>query len=103
MNRTGIDVSRGMIRNAVRKSRKCCTSSNVKFLVADVKNLFFDDYVFNPVISYISFRYWKEPIKSLMELYRVTKEGVECWIYDTVADIEEKKEFIKEYGLLSCY
>ncbi|MCL4412976.1 MAG: class I SAM-dependent methyltransferase [Candidatus Thermoplasmatota archaeon] len=100
---TGIDVSQGMIKNAVRRSKELCTSSNVNLLVADVKSLPFDDCVFDLVISSISFHYWKEPVKSLMELYRVTKEGGECWIYDAVVDIEEneKKEFIKKYGLLS--
>ncbi|MCL4479874.1 MAG: class I SAM-dependent methyltransferase [Candidatus Thermoplasmatota archaeon] len=99
----GIDISQGMIRSAVQKSMKCCRSSNLKFLVADVKSLPFDDCVFDLVISSISFHYWKEPVKSLMELYRVTKEDGECWIYDAVADIEEneRKEFVKEYGLLS--
>lgn len=66
---TGIDISRGMIR----QGRRRCAGTD--FIVGSGECLPFKDQSFDAVSSILAFSYMKDPEWMLMEAYRVLKPG----------------------------
>jgi ubiquinone/menaquinone biosynthesis C-methylase UbiE len=65
----GIDISRGMIRQA---RRRCARTD---FIVGSGENLPFADGSFDAIASLLAFSYMKDPQGMLNEAYRVLKPG----------------------------
>ncbi len=65
----GIDISRGMIRQACRRCRQ------TDFTVGVGETLPFADETFDSIASLLAFSYMKDPQRMLAESYRVLKPG----------------------------
>ena len=79
LNIIGIDLSRKMVEIATSNARGL---ENVKFKLANAKNLPFEDNSINFIVSTGSFHHWKKPIQVFNELYRALIINGEAWIYD---------------------
>ncbi len=76
----GVDISEEMLHKANDKNK------NIKYLVADVHNLPFDDNTFDFVLNTISFHHYVSPQSALNEMIRVLKPGGYIYILDSVKD-----------------
>lgn len=70
---TGIDISPGMLARARAKAAK--ENLNVKFLLADARQLPFPDKCFDSVIAVSSLEFLPDLREALNEAYRVLKPG----------------------------
>lgn len=70
---TSIDLSTENIKWAKQKAIELKTS--IKFIVADVENLPFEDESFDGVLSFSTLRYVPNIDKAIQEIYRVLKPG----------------------------
>jgi ubiquinone/menaquinone biosynthesis C-methylase UbiE len=96
----GIDLSSGMIDIANKNASDLGLSNRVKFQVANVSNLPFDDGFFDLIISTLSFHHWLDPLACFKEIHRVLKKNGEVHIYDLRRDTskEVNGEVKKRYG-----
>ena len=97
---TGIDLSSGMVKFANKKSKKLGLANRVRFKVANVGNLPFENESFDLVISTISLHHWAKPAEYIKEIHRVLKKNGEVYIYDIWKDTpkEIEEEVRKKYG-----
>jgi len=79
LNIIGIDLSRKMVEIAKGNARGL---ENVKFKLANAKDLPFEDNSIDFIVSTGSFHHWKKPIQVFNELYRALIINGEAWIYD---------------------
>ena len=77
-----IDSSRSLIRIARRNALKAGVADKLHFEVGNAAKLQLVDNSYDMVISSGMLHMLKNPIKVLMECYRVLKTGGEAWIYD---------------------
>jgi ubiquinone/menaquinone biosynthesis C-methylase UbiE len=78
----GIDLSGRLIRMARANARKAGVAGRLNFEVGNAAKLRFEDASYDMVISTGMLHMLKDPVKVLMECYRVLKPGGEAWIYD---------------------
>ena len=91
---TGIDLSRKLIMIARANAQKSGLSSHLSFEVGNSARLRYADAVFDMVISTGMLHSLKNPVKVLMEIYRLLKDGSEAWVYDpanVIQHIDKKK------------
>lgn len=100
----GVDVSPTMIEIA-RKNTIWAGMDRIRFEVADVHNLPYEDNSFDFLVSTISFHHWRNKKCALSECYRILKNGGCGWIYDLRKDAGWKKarEIINGYSLPALY
>ena len=79
---TGVDLSRKLIDMARNNAQKAGLSSQLSFEVGNSAGLRFGDAVFDMVISTGMLHSLKNPVKVLLEIRRVLKQGADAWIYD---------------------
>jgi len=75
---TGVDFSESMIKYANEALALHPEKEKISFKVADIRNLPFDDNLFDVVYTtrvVINLPSWEEQIKSIQECIRVTKKG----------------------------
>ncbi len=78
----GIDLSRKLIRMALKNASEAGLSERLTFLRGNSAGLRFENACFDMVTSTGMLHSLKDPVKVLREIYRVLKEGKEAWIYD---------------------
>ncbi len=95
----GIDLSKQMIRIAKRHAKGI---ANVRFELADVHELPFENESIDFIVSTGSFHHWKRPATVFDECHRVLKRGSEAWIYDGCSGLpeEQAQQTRKKYGSL---
>jgi ubiquinone/menaquinone biosynthesis C-methylase UbiE len=79
----GIDLSPEMVRRANERS---VGLDNVRFEVADVEDLRFDDGAFSSVLCSNSFHHYPDPARAVGEMVRVLEPGGRIVIGDACAD-----------------
>ncbi len=80
---TGIDISGGMIEKAIENSRGL---KNVHFYKASAESLPLESYYFDNIICTNSFHHYLNPVKVLIEVKRVLKQGGKIYILDVTSD-----------------
>ena len=78
----GVDLSRKLIRMARVNAAKAGFSHQLRFEVGNSARLRYDDASFDRVISTGMLHSLKHPVAVLREIYRVSKNGSEAWVYD---------------------
>lgn len=78
----GIDLSGRLIKMARSNALKAGVAGRLNFEVGNAAKLRFEDESFDMVISTGMLHMLKDPVKVLMECYRVLRPGGEAWIYD---------------------
>jgi ubiquinone/menaquinone biosynthesis C-methylase UbiE len=78
----GIDLSGRLIRMARVNARKAGVADRLNFEVGNAAHLRSQDESYDMVISTGMLHMLKDPVKMLMECYRVLRPGGEAWIYD---------------------
>jgi ubiquinone/menaquinone biosynthesis C-methylase UbiE len=78
----GIDLSRRLVKMARGNARKAGVADRLNFEVGNAANLRFEDESYDMVISTGMLHMLRDPVKVLMECYRVLRPGGEAWIYD---------------------
>jgi ubiquinone/menaquinone biosynthesis C-methylase UbiE len=81
---TGIDVSEEMLKLARQNAAGAGVSDRIDFQQAEAAALPFPDDSFALVISNVSFRLWREPLKVLEEIDRVMVPGGCCLVRDNL-------------------
>lgn len=76
----GIDISTAMLRQARQKNKQLILRKG------DVHHLPFPDNTFDIVTNTISFHHYENPLKALLEMYRVLKPGGVLLLLDSVKD-----------------
>lgn len=91
------DLSKNMVRNA---RAKCNHYSNVKFMIADILHLEFEDSTFDKVVAANVIHLLQEPLKALKELERVCRPGGKVIIptYLSKQSSKRENEFAKTAG-----
>jgi ubiquinone/menaquinone biosynthesis C-methylase UbiE len=102
---TGIDLSGGMVRLANKKSAELGFADRVKFKVANVGKLPFENEYFDLVISSLSLHHWAKPVEYIREIHRVLKKNGRVYIYDIWKDTPKKieEEVRRKYGRLLAF
>jgi ubiquinone/menaquinone biosynthesis C-methylase UbiE len=75
----GVDLSEEMIARATVAAGD---AAPVRYRVADVASLPFEDGSVDLVVSSISLHHWADPGAGLHDIVRVLRPGAEAWIYD---------------------
>jgi len=78
----GIDLSGRLIKMARRNAMKAGVADRLNFEVGNAANLRFENESYDMVISTGMLHMLKDPVRVLMECYRVLRPGGEAWIYD---------------------
>ncbi len=101
---TGLDLSADMVKIADQTAQRRGLK-NVTFRQGSASELPFPDAEFDLVVSTLSFHHWKQPEKALDEIYRVTREGGEAWIYDVPreADRASWEPLLRRYGFICAW
>ena len=96
----GIDLSSGMVDLANNNAEKLGLSDRVKFKVANVGSLPFENEYFDAVISTLSLHHWLRPAEYIAEIHRVLKKNGQAYIYDIWKDTpkEVDAQVKKKYG-----
>jgi ubiquinone/menaquinone biosynthesis C-methylase UbiE len=81
---TGIDVSEEMLKLSRENAAGAGLSDRIDFQQAAAVALPFPDDSFALVTSNASFRLWKDPLKVLKEIARVTAPGGYCLMWDNL-------------------
>ena len=94
----GIDLSRQMVKIARRHGRAV---ENVRFELADVVDLPFEDESIDFIFSTGSLHHWKNPAQAFAEAYRVLRSGGDAWIYDVCPEAVAAgaETMRREYGV----
>jgi ubiquinone/menaquinone biosynthesis C-methylase UbiE len=81
---TGVDLSPEMIARATAAAdiRSTRAVSPIRFQIADVAQLPFDDESFDLVVSTIGMHHWADLTGGLREVVRVLRPGARAWLYD---------------------
>jgi ubiquinone/menaquinone biosynthesis C-methylase UbiE len=79
LNIIGIDLSKKMVEIS---SRNALNFKNVKFKLANAKDLPFENNSVDFIVSTGSFHHWKHPFRVFNECYRILKPNSTAWIYD---------------------
>jgi len=87
---TGIDVSKGMIDNAL-------SAKNASYLVGEAERLPFTDKSFDKVVSFTVLQDIKDWEPALTEMARVSKELVLVTIQKRGKDIKNIEQFLSNY------
>ena len=83
------DFSKNMLRKA---ETKCRNHSNIRFMLADILNLDFEDGIFDKVVAGNVIHLVEEPFKALEELIRVCRPGGRVIIPTYLSNKSGKKE-----------
>lgn len=78
----GVDLSAEMIARAAARAASAAAPERVRFQVADVAALPFEDGSIDLVVSSISQHHWDDPAAGLRDIARVLRPGAQAWIYD---------------------
>ncbi|MBW1997692.1 MAG: class I SAM-dependent methyltransferase [Deltaproteobacteria bacterium] len=78
----GIDLSKKLVRMAQLNALREGLDDRVGFGIGNASDLCFEDETYDMVISTGMLHMVKDPVKVLMESYRVVKQGGEAWFYD---------------------
>jgi ubiquinone/menaquinone biosynthesis C-methylase UbiE len=81
---TGIDISEDMLKLASEAAMRNGFSDGIKFQNASAESLPFPDNSFDIVVSNASLHLWKEPVKVIDQMVRVTSPGGYCLIWDNL-------------------
>jgi ubiquinone/menaquinone biosynthesis C-methylase UbiE len=81
---TGIDISDDMLKLAGEAAARNGLSDRTIFQNASAESLPFPDNSFDLVVSNASLHLWKEPVKVMDEIARVTVPGGYCLIWDSL-------------------
>jgi ubiquinone/menaquinone biosynthesis C-methylase UbiE len=81
---TGIDISEDMLNLARETAARNDLSGRVLFQNASAEDLPFPDGSFDLVVSNASLHLWKDPVKVMDEIARVTAPGGYCLIWDNL-------------------
>ena len=73
----GMDISDEMIHRA---RRACVEMENLMFVVGGVDEIPWDANFFTKAISVESAYYWPDPVRGLLEIFRVLREGGSAWV-----------------------
>jgi len=97
---TGVDLSRSMVKVALKNARDNGLSDRVSFRVGNVVKLPFDEASFDFVVSTFSLHHWSKPVESFNEIHRVLKPDCRALIYDLARDITkaDRRASRKKYG-----
>ena len=78
----GIDLTLKLIQMAQKNALEAGLKDRLNFQVGNAASLLFDDASFDMVISTGMLHSLRDPVKVLIEIYRVLKKGGEAWIFD---------------------
>lgn len=78
----GVDLSEAMITYATVAAADAQGAERLRFQVADVTALPFDDGSVDLVVSSLSQHHWDDPAGGLRDIVRVLRSGGQAWIYD---------------------
>jgi ubiquinone/menaquinone biosynthesis C-methylase UbiE len=78
----GVDLSAAMIAHATAATAGTAGADRIRFRVADVTALPFEDASVDLVVSSISLHHWDDPAAGLRDIVRVLRPGAQAWIYD---------------------
>lgn len=79
-NITGIDVSKDCVDIAVKNAKEA--GVEIDFMYGNASDMMFEANSFNFIVCILSFKNFKDPLKSLNEIYRVLKPGGTALIKD---------------------
>jgi ubiquinone/menaquinone biosynthesis C-methylase UbiE len=79
----GADISSGMIEKAKINSSGI---NNISFTKSNAEELPFSDNYFDKIICTNSFHHYPDPVKAVLEVFRVLKSGGTIYILDVTAD-----------------
>jgi ubiquinone/menaquinone biosynthesis C-methylase UbiE len=71
----GVDLSEDMVRMAQRRCLDLAVKGPVELMVGDSRRLAYDDASFDKVLCVHTIYFWEEPIKDLVEMFRVLRPG----------------------------
>jgi len=71
----GLDLSEEMVNMARSTNKKLIESGKAEFIQGNASSLPWGDNEFSVVVGIETFFFWQEPMKSLMEIYRVLAPG----------------------------
>jgi arsenite methyltransferase len=71
----GLDLSEEMVNMARSINKKLIESGKAEFIQGNASSLPWGDNEFSVVVGIETFFFWQEPMKSLMEIYRVLAPG----------------------------
>jgi ubiquinone/menaquinone biosynthesis C-methylase UbiE len=91
----GVDLSAEMI---ARATAAAASAGPVRFRVADVAALPFEDGSIDLVISSISLHHWSDPAAGLRDVVRVLRPGAQAWIYDFRPALRHPERMTAELG-----
>lgn len=81
-----VDYNPEMLMIAEQQWARHTNRAKIVPLLADVHKMPFDNNTFDFVVSYSCFHHWQNPVLGLKETARITKEGGEILIIDSLPD-----------------
>ncbi|HXD93190.1 MAG TPA: class I SAM-dependent methyltransferase [Bacteroidia bacterium] len=96
---TGMDISKDLVEVCIRNAKEA--GVKIDFIQGNVSNMPFNENAFNFIICVLAFKNFKEPLKSLQEMYRVLKPGGTALIIDLnkQATMKVTKKVAENMGL----
>jgi ubiquinone/menaquinone biosynthesis C-methylase UbiE len=96
---TGLDISKDLVEIASGKAKKA--GVEVDFRQGNASSMSFPESTFNFIICVLAFKNFKEPLKSLNEMYRVLKPGGTALIMDLNRNASKQvmEALVKNMGL----
>ena len=96
---TGMDISKDLVEICIRNAKEA--GVKIDFMQGNVSNMPFNENAFNFIICVLAFKNFKEPLKSLQEMYRVLKPGGTALIIDLnkQATMKVTKKVAENMGL----
>jgi ubiquinone/menaquinone biosynthesis C-methylase UbiE len=96
---TGMDISKDLVEICIRNAKEA--GVKIDFIQGNVSNMPFNENAFNFIICVLAFKNFKEPLKSLQEMYRVLKPGGTALIIDLnkQATMKVTKKVAENMGL----